>query len=180
MVRAGIAALALTIALQAGHARAVSITEADFEYIFDSFQGSEVDADNVMPGPGPEAEYPGANDSLNSIDLTPGGLVTIDFDLGTATQVGAPVRWEITNIEFDMDTEITGVTQLTGDPALLSSVSFAPDAITIGLVNFEVPPNDPTQSWSFQADFQTVPLPAALPLLLAGLGGLALVGRRTG
>lgn len=133
-----------------------------------------------------------------------GGLATVDLDMtGKITLTGdqeglgfADYRiavFEITNIVFDMGETITGVTALMEDimdltgvanVAPLADIAFTANSVTL---TYDVD-RDAGELFEFGDGFTSmfqietstavVPLPAAAPLLIAGLAALGFASRR--
>ncbi|MEM8754665.1 MAG: VPLPA-CTERM sorting domain-containing protein, partial [Pseudomonadota bacterium] len=129
------------------------------------------------------------------MDLDASGLVTLtgrqpsgfaDYDLGIFT---------ISNIAFDAGESVTGIVAV-GDQNLLDpffglgqvapTLSFTSDSISIlfdttgsgDVADFEFADGGVSQFQILTSELPQVPVPAALPMLLSALGGLAFVSRR--
>lgn len=122
-----------------------------------------------------------------SVDVTAGSIV-LGYS-GTAQGVG--LTYSLTNIAFaDPNMEVSGASE-TGSTGIIggvnstASVSSTANSISGGFSFFGFQPGtNTTQTISFTTAVVTpppppaVPLPASMPLLLAGLGGLAWLRRR--
>ncbi|MGF1502640.1 MAG: VPLPA-CTERM sorting domain-containing protein [Paracoccaceae bacterium] len=171
---------AVVVAALSSAAGAASITRADFEV---SAGGTIVGGvEQITVGAGPELVIPGVLNSSFSFDLTPTGLLTLTIDLGGNDIVGAQTNWTVENVVFDTPATITGFSFVSGDQANVAGSSFSDTGFVVNVEDFATN-GVPLRTFTFQATITdaepttAIPLPASLPLLLAGLGGLAVMRR---
>ena len=167
-----------------------------------TFVGDQVDIHLGAPGviptllnqPGTLVTDPGAEAShtINATfraDLGPTTL-TLEYDVPTFNSpVGANIVWTITDMDLQggLIGDITGISLSSGDGTKVANTGFTANSVMVEFTNFSTTPSDGTLSWVFDIDNNappppppgpTVPVPAALPLMAAGIGALGLMARR--
>lgn len=171
-----------------------------------TFVGDAVDINldaNVLPGiidlNGVTVMDPGveANSDVDAIVAGINATFTADIGVSTATftyhwpginsAVGGLVTWTISDMQSQNVNlgDIIGFSLASGDASEIASSSFTAESVTVTFTNFFASATDPQRVWVFDIVNQDItpptpeiPLPAALPLMAAGIGAFGLMARR--
>lgn len=171
-----------------------------------TFVGDAVDINldaNTLPGiidlNGVTVMDPGveANSDVDAIVAGINSTFTADIGMSTATftyhwpginsLVGGLVTWTISDMQSQNVNlgDIIGFSLASGNASEIASSSFTADSVSVTFTNFFASATDPQRVWVFDIVNEDVtpptpeiPLPAALPLMAAGIGAFGLMARR--
>lgn len=173
-------AVALCFALSSGAASAATTTVLDFEaftdfdvLLADQFSGQGVTFDGPLGISAFGDPSSGVNVASNASPF--GGDISGTFStaMNTVSVFAGDASPDVDTVVlrvFDADGNVLGADTFTGANAQWLSVSSVGDIMRFEILQFGLVGID-------DFTFTTVPVPASLPLLLAGLGGLAVMRR---
>ena len=140
----------------------------------------------VVVDPGVEVSH-----SLNATWTADLGVSTLTLgyiEPSFSTVVGAEIIWEITDMDLQggLVGDIVGFSLSSGDASKILSTSFTANSVTVQFTNYFTDPGDGPFTWVFDIQDDAprdpptpeIPLPAALPLMAAGIGAFGLMARR--
>lgn len=161
----------ITCLATAGSAATFNGDTADFRLSASGL--GEIAGQSSVIGAGRELEI--SNELfLDMDDLT----VKITYDITGFPEVGADTTWNITGLDANDGSRISGFTLTGGNGRLVSGTSFTADSLTIDFFNFTAAQSPGAQTWEFEIATSPIPLPATLPLMMLGFGALAMNRRR--
>jgi hypothetical protein len=171
-----LSAAATALALSATASMAASFVGDTAQFAFSAAGfGALLNTSAVISEPGVEASY-SLETAVFSFDMSASSAV-VTYDLTGFSGVGDTTTWTATGLQTDDGSLIAGLTLTSGISANLLSTSFTGDTLTFNFADFASTPT--VQSFVFDISTASdVPLPAALPLAMIGIGALGAVGLR--
>lgn len=178
-----LSAAATALALSATASMAASFVGDTAQFTFSAAGfGTLLNTSAVISEPGVEASYSlptggvYSQTAVFSFDMSASSAV-VTYDLTGFSGVGDTTTWTVTGLQTDDGSLIAGLTLTSGISANLLSTSFTDDTLTFNFADFAATPT--VQSFVFDISTASdVPLPAALPLAMIGIGALGAVGLR--